>query len=491
MRFRAAILLSFIVSITVFAQQQQQQQLPSRTELERERQKLLESIKETQEQLANTKSDQQATLSQLRALQAKLSSRERLIANYNQELGSIDNNIQNSTKEVMTLQQTLEMQKIHYAQSVRYSYKNRNSYDMLAFMFSSSDFNDAVRRLKYLKKYRDYRTEQVAQIAGTQTQIQNKMGVLKGQRTQKEELLNTEKAQKEEIVKEKNQTDQIVNQLKGREKELSAQIERNRKAAKQVDAQVAKIIQREIDLAMKKAAEEEKRKREEEQRKAAAALAAQNNYGNVNLATGSNSGRNPITVTNPTVKPGTTTPATNNNNNAANNNANSKAYTLAPKSVREAPSYMLSLTPEAAALSNSFEANRGRLPWPVEKGFVSLRYGPYEHPTEKHVKLDNPGVLISTTANAVARAVFDGEVSTAMYINGAGWTLIINHGQYYTVYTGLASTSVKRGDKVKIKQAIGVVGENDEGVPTINFQVWRVGSNNKSAKVDPSGWIAR
>ncbi len=486
MRVRVAILLFILVSVSAVAQQQQQ--LPSRTELERERQKLLESIKETQDQLASTKNDQKATLSQLRALQAKLSSRERLIANYNQELGNIDNNIHSSSTEVTHLQQTLEMQKARYAQSVRYAYKNRNSYSMLAFIFSANDFNDAVRRMKYLKKYRDYRTEQVAQIAQTQTQIQQKMGVLKGQRSQKEELLNTEKLQKDEIVKEKNQTDQVVSQLKGREKELAAQIERNRKAAKQVDAQVAKIIQREIDLAMKKAAEEEKRKREEEQRKAAAAAQATNS--GVTLATGSNSGRNPAVVTNnPATKSGTvTTPATN-SNNTANNNA--KPYALAPKRVVEAPSYMLSLTPEATALSNSFEANRGRLPWPVEKGFISLQFGTYHNPLEPKVIQDNPGVLISTTANATARAVFDGEVSTAMYINGAGWTLIINHGRYYTVYTGLASTSVKRGDKVKIKQPIGVVGENDEGVPIINFQVWKVGSNNKSSKVDPSQWIAR
>jgi septal ring factor EnvC (AmiA/AmiB activator) len=100
--------------------------------------------------------------------------------------------------------------------------------------------------------------------------------------------------------------------------------------------------------------------------------------------------------------------------------------------------------------------------------------------------IDNYGVNIRTDDGAVARAVFDGTVANVFYISGAGWNILLTHGNYFTVYSGLSSTKVKKGDNVHTKQAIGVVGTNDEGDNVINFQVWKGAS-----KMDPEGWIAR
>ena len=146
----------------------------------------------------------------------------------------------------------------------------------------------------------------------------------------------------------------------------------------------------------------------------------------------------------------------------------------------------LSLTPEAAALSSNLESNRGRLPWPVEKGFISENFGRHPHPVAEKVMVENNGIDITTAVGAGVRSIFDGTVSKVFSIDGSSWNVIINHGRYFTVYSGLSSVSVKKDQQVKTKQAIGAVGASDEGGAILNFQIWK-----DSNKMDPAAWIAR
>lgn len=143
------------------------------------------------------------------------------------------------------------------------------------------------------------------------------------------------------------------------------------------------------------------------------------------------------------------------------------------------------LTPEAAALSNSFAGNRGKLPWPVESGFVSKRFGNQPHPTLKGVVEPNDGIDIQTTPNANVRAVFDGEVTKVATVPGYGGTILIKHGEYYTLYSKLKVISVKTGDKVKAKQVIGQVYTNKDGVSEVHFETWK-----GLSPMDPSIWLA-
>lgn len=465
-----AILIGVFFCMSAVAQQQ-----ASRAELEKRRAEILESIKQTENELAATRENKNATLSQLRALQAKLNERQRLVNNIGSELNVINNNIQLSAQEIATLKKNLEVLKIRYAQSVRYAYSNRSSYNMLAFLFSAKDFNDAVRRAKYLKKYRDYRTDQVAQIHVARGQIENKISLLSSEKAQKDVLFREQEEQKKVIQSETNQTNSIVNELKGKEKNLSAQIEKNRKATKQLNATINEMIRREIEIARKKAEEEARKKAEEERKKQLAAAAASQptmRVGDNPPASTSNAAASTPATTATTTKPATTTTAT--------------PTERAPRPVANKPVANLSLTPEAAALASNFEANRGRLPWPVEKGFISDRFGVHPHAIERKVNVENNGVSIRTSDGATARAVFEGTVANVFYIPGAGWNILVTHGNYFTVYSGLSSTKVKKGDNVKTKQAVGVVGKDDEGDTVINFQIWKGAS-----KMDPEGWIAR
>lgn len=441
-------------------------QSAQRYELEQRRKALLQSIKETEDELAATSQNKKATMSQLRALQAKLAERQKLIGNINEEIGSINSTISSSSNEVEKLRQNLEQQKIRYAQTLRYAYETRSSYDMIAFLFSSNDFNDAVRRMKYLKKFRDARKEQVEQIRITQGQIQHKIGQLNAEKASKDELLNTQMQQKQTLQQETNQTDAVVKDLKGHEKELQSEIQKNKKIVAKVNKNIEDVIRREIEEARKKA-EAEARKKAEEAKRAADLAAA-------------NAAKNPTTPTN--IKTTTTNP----------NTSRPVATTaLPPKPKAPAAPVNLTLTPEAAALSNSFEANRGRLPWPVEKGFVAEQFGVHQHPVFKDVQMDNNGVGIRTSAGAAVRAVFDGVLTRSFYIPGAGWTVIITHGRYFTVYSGLANVSAKKDEQIHTKQVIGTVGTNDDGDPILNFQIWKDTGKRDPIKMDPNTWIAR
>ncbi len=476
---RYAALLIFLFIATGAAAQS-----GNRADLERRRQSILASIRESQDLLAETKKNKNATMSQLRALQAKLDARLRLIGNINQEMQAISGSIQTSTKEVGQLRNNLEVLKLRYAQSIRYAYKSRSSSTMLAFLFSSTDYTDAMRRLKYLKRYRNYRQHQAEEIRMTQGRIENKIGALNNEKKQKDMLLSAEEQQRRVLQQETAETNNVVKELKTREQQLVSDIDKNRKAAKQVERAVAAIIAREIEEQRRKAQEEARRQaaaeaariKAEEARKAAAA----NNYGGVSLATGSGTkpvnepagGQRPATGARTT----TTAPAP-------------TASTAVERTRRTAAPVNLTLTPEAQALSNSFAANRGKLPWPVERGTITGHFGPHKHPVA-NVTIDNNGIDIQTAAAATVRAVFEGKVTGIFYVPGSGQNVLITHGDYFTVYANLAGVSVSKGQQVSTKQTIGTVGNNDEGLPVINFQIWK-SANKGSNKLNPAQWIAQ
>ncbi|MBS1688710.1 MAG: peptidoglycan DD-metalloendopeptidase family protein [Bacteroidetes bacterium] len=480
-------LKAFIICILLSFAAAAQQPAPSaaRTELENRRKQIMEAIKQTEEQLDATKKNKNATMGQLRALQAKLAERQRLIGNINDEIGEINNSIQQSSKEVLTLRQQLEQYKMRYAQSLRYAYETRSSYDMMAFLFSSNDFNDAVRRIRYLKKFRDYRKEQVEQIRQTQNQIQNKIGVLNNQKNQKDQLLSTQVQQKQVFEKETNETNEVVKDLKGQEKQLMAEIERNRKAAAKVNKAISDVIRREIEAERRKA-EEEERKRQEEERRKLLMVGPSNTLpppsnNNGHPANGNTKGN--VTVNN--------NAANNANNNAGGNVAATRPVPRTNVPAKPAPAYNLSITPEAMALSNSFENNHGRLPWPVEKGFISDQFGRHPHPVYEKVMIENNGIDIRTTPGASARAIFDGKVVNVFSVTGDSWIVIVSHGRYYSVYNGLSKVYVKKDQAVHTKEVIGTVGNNDEGEPTINLQIWKDQGKGSQVKIDPTPWIAR
>ena len=163
-----------------------------------------------------------------------------------------------------------------------------------------------------------------------------------------------------------------------------------------------------------------------------------------------------------------------------------KANPGAPVSKAAVSSSKIELTPESKLIADNFRANRGRLPYPVEKGYVSLGYGDQTHPLFNTIKVHNSGVEITTDQGASARAVFGGEVSSVIVISPVNKAVMIQHGDYFTVYQNLSSVNVNKGDKVSIKQSIGKVRTNGEtGKTILKFLILQNTTYN-----NPEGWLS-
>lgn len=146
----------------------------------------------------------------------------------------------------------------------------------------------------------------------------------------------------------------------------------------------------------------------------------------------------------------------------------------------------VTLTPEGTLLSNSFGGNKGRFSWPVERGFISQRFGVRPHPVLKNITVQNNGVDIQTNAGENARAIFSGKVTTVATIAGYNNIVMIQHGDYFTVYAKLKSVNVTEGQQISARQAIGQVYTNSEGTTELHFEIWQNGN-----KLNPETWLLR
>jgi septal ring factor EnvC (AmiA/AmiB activator) len=170
---------------------------------------------------------------------------------------------------------------------------------------------------------------------------------------------------------------------------------------------------------------------------------------------------------------------------AAKAKANPKTTTVAEtKKIEE--STKIVLTPEGQLISNNFKANKGRLPWPVEKGAITSGFGDQPHPVYKSLIIHNNGIDITTESGASARAVFGGEVTQIQKISPLKTAVIVKHGDFFTVYQNLSSVNVTVGDKVNAKQSLGKIRTDAEGKTILRFMI-----SQNITYTNPSQWISR
>jgi murein hydrolase activator len=450
---RKNILLGFLCSGMAFMAVAQP---TDKTQLEKERKEIQKELNEIQGMYNKVKGQTKQTLGQLNVLNRKINLQEQYIGSINKEIRSIDDDIYLSNLEIYRLQRNLDTLKSQYAKTVVYAYKNRSSYDYLNFIFSANSFNDAVRRISYLKSYRAYREKQVSTILETQDLIAKRKEQQLGRKDQKNVALNNQTKQVQELAVQKKEKDAIVNQLKSKEKDLSKQIAAKKKKDRDLQNAITAIVRREIEAAKKEA--EAKAKADAAAKKKADDIAAKNKP-----------------VENPaTVKTGTS-PAVNPTVSVTKRNEPAKK-----------PASYLDFNATDVALNNKFELNKAKLPWPVDNGVVTMHFGNNKIDNTL-LTFDNPGITISTASPGVAvKSVFDGEVSS-VYNMGDGMAVTIRHGKYFTTYSNLTSVSVSKGSIVKTGQPIGKAGKDDDGSGgQIDF-ILMIETKN----VNPQPWLRR
>ena len=433
----------------VFAQTKKAELTSRRSELNNEIARTKQLIKEYQ-------ADQRNASAELYLLNEQIRLREELIRSINAEVGTIDSDIKTGEGRVVELETSIQDLKLEYAKMIYNSYKQRSSYSKLAFILSSTDFFQAVKRIQLLKQYAENRKFHADQMKNAQLEIAENISMLEGNKQTKLALSGDEQNERNEITQNKVQQQEKLTLLKSEEGKLR-EIQRQKEIERrQLTAKIEEVVRQEIaaenERMRKKEAEKarlaEEKKKEEARRAAANAKAANNASAS---ASGSSAPDKTITPA-PTVTP--------------------------PKAVEKAAPKIES-APEVVLASTVFEQNKGSLPWPVSSGAVGSKFGRHAHESISGIEVNNKGVDFITSANAEIHTVFSGTVSSVFNIQGAGMNVIITHGAYKTVYSGLQNVSVAVGDKVNAKDKIGTVADNGEGY-VLHFEL---------GKVSEAGWV--
>ena len=387
----------------------------------------IEELKRSRNKIDKNK---KLSLNQINLLNTQIRLREDKIRTINTEIKMLDTKIISNTTEVVSLQTNLNKLKAQYSKMIIFAFKNQGAYNKLMFIFASHNFNQAYMRLRYIQQVGTFRKRQAREIITTQISLKKQINELDQNKKEKTNLLMDQIVEKQTLGKDKEQQSKILTGLTKKQKELQQQLSRKQKEANTLNKAIQEAIRKEILAAQRKEAER--------RRLAAAAEAA---------------------------------------SKAKNNTAKPK-----PDKPVASGSSVLASSPEDAKLSSSFLGSRGRMQKPAQ-GIITQGFGQQKF---NNVTIFNPGINIKTAPGASVYAVYGGKVSKVIYLVNS-YTIIIRHGEYFSIYSKLKNATVAAGQEVTARQSIGTVATDiTEELTEMQFQIWKGGT-----PVNPSGWISQ
>ena len=405
--FYIAFFLVFFSCLSSFSQ--------TKRELEQQRKKLKKEISQVNTLLFNAQRKEKNVLEDLKDLTQKIAVRFALIEIINAETTLLATAIVKNKKEIEKLEKELAILKADYAGMIFKSYKSKSQQSRLMFVLSSQNFQQAYKRLEYMKQYTSFRKKQ-GEAIGVQTDIVRKMNdSLFFQKQLKDTLMLSEQDQKEKIELDKKDKERLVAAIKKKESKYRKEIENKIQAEKRLAEKIDKIIREEIAKANRLAREKLK-----------------------------NSGKN----------------------------INKNEFVLSP---------------EARALAAKFELNKGKLPWPIEEGLITRRFGQQPHPTFPGITINSTGLHMVTRRGKSAAAIFDGNILNILVTSEGRKNVLIQHGNYISSYNNLDKLYVRKGDVVKTGEKIGqIFTDKVSGKTTLIFVLYK-----NTTKLNPSSWILK
>ena len=391
----------FILALFIFAQPAISQ---SKSQLKKKKAKIQQEIKKLNGLLGETRTNKRKSEIQLLILNKKIGARQELISAIANEVFYIDQEINKQKNQIDTLKAKLLELKDQYTKMVQFAYKNRNATNKLIFIFSSEDFNQAYKRLKYIHEIAEYRVYQSDQIKLSTEKIEQKIIELEEKKQKKLSLKQNKKAEFNRLQNEQEERQEVYVELRKDEKKLRSNLAKKRSESKKLQAAIKKIIEREIAEAKKRA---------------------------------------------------------------------------------EKSNGTIGLTPKAKKLSKDFISNKGKLPWPVKKGVVSGKFGNQKHAVYEHLTTINNGIDILTNKGTRARTVFKGKIAAIIVLPGGKKAILIQHGEFFTMYSNLDKVLVSKGDEVDTQEEIATIMTDENGKTEVHFEIWQ-----GNQKQNPSFWIA-
>ena len=405
--------------------------------LEERKAQIQQEIRDNERLLQTVKKKEKSAVSVIVIQANKIKLKEKLINTTEKQKKLLSNDMYINQIQINKLKKELALLKEDYARMIVKSYKSRSEESRAMFILSSNSFLQAYKRAQYMKQYTNYRKLQGEEIKSKSDQLIVYNGKLDIQKTAKQKLIAENEKERLSLLKAKQEQQKLVDSIKKDKKKIAAEIKKKQQEARAIDRQIDRLMREAIAEANRKAALEKAMEKAKAESKG---------------------------ETNEVIK--------------------TRAKAIVSSSAAVSSSRII-LTAESKILADNFRANRGKLPWPVEKGFVSLPYGDQPHPQFASLTIHNSGVEITTDQGATARAVFGGEVTSVIVLSPVNKAVMIQHGDYFTVYQNLSAVYVSKGDKVSIKQSIGKVRTNGEtGRTILKFTI----SQNTTYN-NPASWL--
>ena len=442
-----AMILFFLIALPVW-----QGVAQTKKDLQKQRDEINDKIEQTKKMIRDSERQQKSTIRQVQLLNEQLAFREQLLTNLNNDIHTIDGEIKRKNHYIGEMESQVKQMKKEYGRMIYNAFRQRTSYDKLMYIFASADFHQAYKRLKMTQRYAEARKKQAFMILGKQEEIKSSVDELERDKTNKALLADAKEQERKEVEADKTEQQQRLQVLKKEESKLRKQQDKQKADRDKLTARIQSVIAEEI--------RKENEKKMAEEKKAAAALAAKD-------------------------------AASKKTNSAASTGSTSatKTTAAAPATESTKKTTAIALAPETVLVNKDFEKNKGALPWPVSAGIITSHFGKHAHASLAQVTVNNNGVDFTTDKNASALAVFSGKVTSIFNIPGAGQNVIVTHGSYKTVYSGLETVSVNIGDSVSAKQKLGTVMYDGEDY-TLHFEVWKVGADAGAAQ-NPELWIKK
>ena len=388
------LLLCFFLFIVTDSRSQ------SKKLLEKQKIEIQNEIKVIEKKLSNSSKKKGVIISNAEDLNYKIKLQQNLISNINNQLNLILNEIDDNEIQLSNLKNKELSLKEELAKMLLIGYKKKSNLNKLMFIFSSSSFQQAYKRIQYFKQYANFQSKTLSKIKITSSEIENVIIALDSQKTNKQFLINENENIKKELSIQYSDLNELIVEVNKDQKKYKNEIKQKQKLSREIDKKIEKLIREAL----------------------------------------------------------------------ANSKRNEGGFKLSE---------------EAQLISKNFNANKGRLPSPVIRGNLVLGFGKQPHPIVKTATIQSNGVRIRTSSDVEARTIFDGQVYSIIVSKNNSRTVLIQHGNFFTVYKNLSQTYVSKGDKLKTKEVIGKIATDPlNGQTILSFSIFYNG-----VPQNPRTWI--
>ena len=389
---RIILLLIVLISSSLSSQTKQ--------DLENQKKQIQQDIKKIELKLKTNSKQKKLIVSNAEDINYKIKLQQNLINNINSQLNLILREIDRNENRFSDLKQRELILKDELSKMLLSAYKKKSNLNKLMFVFSSTSFQQAYKRIQYFKQYANFQNKTLSKIKINSNDIKNVIVVLDSQKINKKLLIDENEEIKRDLSIEYTGLNNLIVEVNKNQKRYSAEIKQKQKLTREIDKKIQRLIEEALAKAKKK------------------------------------DGR-------------------------------------------------FELTEEAKLISKNFNANKGKLPSPVIRGSVVLGFGKQPHPIVKTTTIQSNGVRIRTSSDVEARTIFNGEVYSIIKSKNNTYTILIQHGDFFTVYKNLSDIYVKKGDKLKTKDSIGKIATDPlNGQTILSFSIF-----NKGVPQNPRFWI--